>query len=151
MSYPRRRTTDLHFEEVDSEIVVYDTRTDVATRLNPTAALVWEFCDGERSVEDLVELLRAKLGSQADEDLVQITLDDLQRYGLLEDAEARDADANRQSRRRFIRTTGSVGAAAMLLPVIQAITAPTAAMAASSSTTVPTSTFPSTTFPTTTI
>jgi hypothetical protein len=81
-----------------------------------------------------VEVLRGEVGELADEDLVTITLDQLQEQGLLESGyQARETSVIRFSRRRFIRRAGVVGAAALSLPVVQSIVAPTPALAQSTS------------------
>jgi DNA-binding transcriptional ArsR family regulator len=130
---PLARSGELLLEEVEGELLVYDQRRHVACRLNRTAALVWESADGERSVEDLVEVLRGELGGLADGDLVMVTLDRLEEHGLIESGyERRDFDTARLSRRRFIRRVGVVGAAALALPVVQSVVSPTPAAAAGS-------------------
>jgi hypothetical protein len=38
----------------DGYVVLFSIKTDWAHTLNPTGALVWEFCDGQHSVDELV-------------------------------------------------------------------------------------------------
>jgi hypothetical protein len=129
---PLVRTSDLLTEELDGELLVYDEQRDVACRLNRTAALVWRSSDGQRTLADLVEVLREEVGELADEDLVMVTLDHLEEHGLIESGYTRrDPNAARLSRRRFIRRVGVVGTAALALPVVQSIVAPTPAAAQS--------------------
>jgi len=117
-------------ETLDDELLVYDQNRQLACRLNRTAALIWEHSDGKRGVDDLVALLHSELGELADEDLVLITLDRLDEQGLIESGYThRDPDASRMSRRRFIRRVGVVGSAALALPVVQSIIAPSSAAA----------------------
>lgn len=119
-------------EELDDELLVFDEQRQLACRLNRTAALVWENCDGERDVAELVEVLHDELGELADEDLVMVTLDRLDEHGLLKSGYIqRSADEARFSRRRFIRRVGVVGTAALALPVVQSIVAPASAAAQS--------------------
>jgi hypothetical protein len=129
---PLARNEDVLIERLDTDVVVYDQRRDVAYRLNQTAALVWEYADGERTVADLAALLEAEIGDVADEDLVLVSLDQLYDHGLIDSGydgcDAKEADV---TRRRFIRRAGVVGTAALALPVIQSIVAPTPAAAAS--------------------
>src|SRR5581483_1616438 len=111
---PLARTADLLTEELDDELLVYDQDRDTACRLNATAAIVWRSADGERTIDELVEVLRGELGDVADEDLVLVTLDRLEEQGLIESGyAARDVDTARLSRRRFIRRVGVVGSAAL--------------------------------------
>lgn len=130
-SRPLSRRADLVVEESGDELLIYDQRRDLAHRLNPTAAIVWRHADGERTIEDLVGVLRDSVGELADEDLVMISLDGLTEAGLLEEHPERKAEEARLSRRRFIRRVGVVGSAALVLPVVHSIVAPTPASAQS--------------------
>lgn len=128
---PLARTGDLLTEQVDDELLVFDTETNVACRLNRTAALVWRASDGERTLADLVEMLAEEFGDVADEDLVLMSLDTLVEHGLIVSGyERRDSTAERLSRRRFFRRVGVAGAGAMAAPVVFSMVAPTAAAAA---------------------
>jgi hypothetical protein len=117
-------------EEVDDELVIYDKRADSAHRLNRTAAIVWRHCDGEHDVPGLTKVLEAELGDDlADEDLVRIALASLAEKDLIEHAPRRSPEEIRVSRRRFIRRVGTVGVAALSLPVVTSLAAPTPASA----------------------
>ena len=129
---PVARVEGLLTEQLDDELLVYDEQQHLACRLNRTAALVWQSSDGQRTVQDLVEVLRDELGEVADEDLVMVTLDRLSQHDLIDSGYApRDADTAGVSRRRFIRRVGVAGTAALALPVVQSIIAPTPAAAQS--------------------
>jgi hypothetical protein len=130
-SKPHAHTDQLLVEELADELLVYDQRDDTAHRLNRTAAVVWRNCDGTRDVAELAAVLADELGEVADEDLVTITLDDLADRGLVSGAPIRAAEARRNSRRKFIRRVGTVGAAALVLPVVRSIVAPEPAAAQS--------------------
>lgn len=135
---PRARRHDLLIEELDGELIVYDRSDHIACRLNRTAALVWNGCDGTRTVADLVALLATDLGELADEDLVMVTLDRLADNGLIEAGYTlRDHATEQVSRRRFMHAAGAAGAAALALPIVQAAVAPTPAAAASPPPTTP--------------
>jgi hypothetical protein len=126
---PRARRDGIVVEEVEGELLLYDQRTDEAHRLNGTAAALWRVLDGTQTVPELVEVLNAQVGDVADEDLVMVTLDELGEANLLEDHAEREAEQRRVSRRRFIRRVGVVGTAALALPVVRSIVAPTPASA----------------------
>src|SRR5436305_2743168 len=129
---PLARTDEVVTEDVDDEVITYDERTDVACRLNRTAALVWRKCDGKHTVEDLVRVLEADLGDIANEDLVLVTLDYLSEHRLLESGYVRrDETSSRLSRRRLIQRAGAVGVAAAVLPMVFSVVAPTPAAAMS--------------------
>ena len=48
---------DVH--EVDDGLVVFDASTDRVHYLNPTAAVVFAFCDGTRTTDDLADLVQS--------------------------------------------------------------------------------------------
>jgi pyrroloquinoline quinone biosynthesis protein D len=57
-----------------------------AVRLNPTAAEVLELCDGERSVDDIIEVLSTRYdGADVGEDVREL-VDGMAERGLLVDA-----------------------------------------------------------------
>jgi pyrroloquinoline quinone biosynthesis protein D len=57
-----------------------------AVRLNPTAAQVLELCDGERSVDDIVDALSARYdGADLHADVVEL-VDAMAQKGLVVDA-----------------------------------------------------------------
>jgi uncharacterized protein len=55
-----------HVRELDGEKVVYDPRTHEVSVLNPTAAFIFELCDGEHSVEEILEALAARYDAPRD-------------------------------------------------------------------------------------
>jgi hypothetical protein len=131
-SLPLARNDGLLVEEVEDELLVYDQDHDSAHRLNRTAAIVWRHCDGKHDIPDLVAVLSTELGADlADEDLVRIALDNLAERGLVDGAPQRPAEETRVSRRRFIRRVGTVGVAALALPVVTSLAAPSPAAAQS--------------------
>ena len=111
---------------MEDEILVYDLRTHVATCLNASAALIWDLCDGHRSIGDIVN----ELGSaQVTEHHVVDTLDQLREKDLLEgDATlAVYRDAAPTSRRSFLGHVGQAAAASLVLPAVMSAHVPAAA------------------------
>lgn len=53
-------TQNPHFssEVSDHEIILYSVQGNRFLHLNPTAALVWEMCDGTRSAAELIASLK---------------------------------------------------------------------------------------------
>lgn len=126
--FPTARSKDLIIEELPDEVLVYDLRTDKAHCLNRTAALIWENCDGKKSEADLAALLPGEFESPMSRKAVTLGLEQLASFGLLtEDATAQPRE--RLSRRRLIQNLGL--SAALALPLIVSISAPTAAQAGS--------------------
>src|SRR5262245_1862842 len=128
--YPKARQTGLLIEQVGDDTIVYDEERKEAHSLNRSASIVWTHSDGTRSVEELATVLGTELGAEAPESVAQYAIDELTRANLL-DAGASD-DADSVSRREAIRRLSLVGAAAIVLPAVFSIAAPTPAMAASS-------------------
>ena len=112
-----------------SEVLVYDLKRNKAHCLNRTAALVWERCDGESSTNDIARLLGAELGTSVDEQVVRLAIDQLSKALLLRGEANEPAAESRVSRREVIRRLG--WSAAVALPLVTSVLAPTNASAAS--------------------
>lgn len=130
-SFPKARQKDLVVEELPDETLVYDLERDKAHCLNPTAAMVWNRCDGQTSVADMAALLEQELDLPADESLVWMALDRLGKARLLEEPVTLPGEAARYSRREIMRTLSRVAGLTLLLPAVSSIVAPLAAMQAS--------------------
>jgi hypothetical protein len=127
---PFALTTGFTAEEIDGGgLIIFDEQGEQVLGLNRSAALVWRSCDGNRSVSDLVEVLTAELGEQADRDQVLIALDELEKHGLIDSGyERRDPNAARLSRRQFIRRVGIAAAVAVgVVPVVHSLAVPSPA------------------------
>jgi len=120
---PRARKSNLIIKDLPDETLVYDLNNDKAHCLNVTAALVWKHCDGLNTVSDISQILAAQTKTDADETVVWLALDQLRKFDLLEAAPAAPAYLAGMSRRQWVR---NVGFAAVALPAIISIAAPTA-------------------------
>ena len=116
-------------EEIPGELLIYDLDRDQAHCLNQTAALVWKHCDGQTTVPELTRLLGQELPAVTDEEVVWLALNQLDRFHLLQGRVTRTGERPRLSRRELVRKAGL--AAAVALPMITSIIAPTAAQAGS--------------------
>ena len=87
MTRPRLVTgARLRYDEVREEHLLLIP--EGAVRLNPTAAEVLELCDGERSLDDIVEALSARYdGADLRDDVVEL-VDAMTQKGLVVDADA---------------------------------------------------------------
>ncbi len=94
LNNPKRRT-DLVVERTGREVLVYSSAERGAAAesggaihaLNPTAALIWDRCDGAHSLAEIARAVRAQFAVPADRDLVvdvQQTVERLRGQGLLE-------------------------------------------------------------------
>lgn len=128
---PIAKNTGLATEEVAGETLVYDLKRHRVHRLNRAASAVWKYCDGTTTVAEMAEKLHNDTGLPADEALVRLALKQLRHAGLIE-CEAEVKPAERLPTRREIAKRLSIPAA-LALPLVSSIMAPTPAMAASGS------------------
>jgi len=121
---PHTRTDGLVIQELDDETLVYDTERDEAHCLNQTAVLVWGQCDGQTTVSQAARSLQSKLNVPVGTDVVWLAVKQLQRFHLVESS----AKSPSVSRRKLVL---KYAPAALALPLIMSITAPTPAQSAS--------------------
>lgn len=115
-------------QTLDDETLVYDLERDQAHCLNETAALVWQRCDGRTTDGRMAGLLQKEFQMPVDVDLVWLAVKQLRRFHLIEDGEELTAKARSVSRRKLLL---KYAPAALALPVIMSISAPTPAQGAS--------------------
>jgi hypothetical protein len=127
--YPVSRQENLVVQELAGEILIYDLKNDKAFCLNETSALVWQECDGNKSIEEIGHSVSQKLNLPVNKDLVWLALDQLKKENLLENAEATLSGFYNLSRREAIKKTGLTSMVA--LPAISSIVAPAAISAQS--------------------
>jgi hypothetical protein len=120
----RRR---LLIRELPEELLVYDQEEHRAHCLNRTAATVFRHADGTRTLSDLARLLDPGAGSAAAK-IVTLALTRLAEAGLLESGAVAPEPEPGLTRRELARRAGL--AAAILLPAVASIVAPTPAEAA---------------------
>jgi hypothetical protein len=122
----QRARVDCLSREFGDEVLVYDLQRDVGHCLNSTAAAAWKLCDGNNSPSQIARTLSRRLSAQVDEQVVRLALDQLANALLFVKPKA---PVKLPSRRVAIRRIGI--AAAIALPLVTSIVAPTAAQAAS--------------------
>lgn len=122
---PQARNEGLLVQELPDEVLVYDLDRHKAHCLNRTAAFIWKQCDGQTTVTEVARRLAKELGTPVAEEVVWLGLDQLGKARLLPERVA--PGGNRVSRRDVIRKIGV--AAAVGLPLITSIVAPTASQA----------------------
>lgn len=128
--YPRARRTGLNIQELPDETLVFDTENEQANCLNATAALVWKHADGTRSVADIAAQMAQTLDAPVDARIVWYALAQLSKKNLLRERAPTPPEYAVMSRRAFLTKAGIVGAA-VAIPVIVSIIAPTPAHAQS--------------------
>src|SRR5215213_2457809 len=85
MSNPKRAEA-VHVETLGDEVCIYDWQRKEVHALNPTAARVWQHCDGQTSPQQIAATLAAELNVPNAEELVWLTLSKLEKAHLLADA-----------------------------------------------------------------
>jgi Coenzyme PQQ synthesis protein D (PqqD) len=56
-SFKPRHTPDFQLEVMGDELLIYHPAQTKVVYCNATSALIWQLCDGERTVAQIVELL----------------------------------------------------------------------------------------------
>jgi hypothetical protein len=51
------QVTGYRIEEMDGELLLFHPESTATVYMNQTAALVWQLCDGERPIQDIVDIL----------------------------------------------------------------------------------------------
>jgi hypothetical protein len=120
---PKARNRDIVVQTLGKETLIYDLQTHKAYNLNETSAIVYQACDGNTLLDEL------RVKSKFTDDIIFLALDKLKKENLIEEDNSFVSPFDGMSRREAIR---KVGLASMIaLPVISSLTAPTAAMAQS--------------------
>src|SRR5262245_59882881 len=119
--HPRRVTT-VQVEQLGDELCIYDWKRHQVHTLNATATALWRHCDGETTIPEMVDRLGEEWNTANSEPLVELGISQLTAARLLQGGVTRRAERSGLSRRDLIRR---LGPAAVLIPVITSITAPT--------------------------
>lgn len=124
------RTRGLVVQELNRELLIYDLITSKAYCLNETSSLVWQTCDGHKSVAQISKEISDQLGiKHFDDRVVWLALDQLKKENLMAEGDKLEIDFNGLSRREMIKQIGLTSAVA--LPLISSIVAPAVVEAAS--------------------
>jgi hypothetical protein len=116
---PLARTTDLIVQSADQETIIYDSATNKAYVLNPTAAAVWRASNGIRTVPQIATHLSQT--TPTTEQTVWYALGQLD--DLLEEPVTLPHDLVGLSRRKFLKLSGAV-AAGVTVPLVVKMVAP---------------------------
>jgi hypothetical protein len=77
--------TEYRLEKLDEELLLYHPAATTTVYLNETASLIWQLCDGHRSVGEIAELLREsfpKMDTAIASDL-EATLNSFAEHGVI--------------------------------------------------------------------
>jgi hypothetical protein len=126
---PICRKTDIVVQEIESEFLIYDLKINKAYCLNETSAMVYQLCDGKRTVAEISDLMSSRLNALVSEDFVYLALRELERENLLEDNQQFEDKFAGMNRREIVKKVGLTSMIA--LPLISSVIAPPAASAQS--------------------
>ena len=141
-------------EKIDQEILLYNPKDTRAVYLNETSVLIWQLIDGERSVEEIVQLITDEFpdspGLSAE---IQTALDGLLRNEVLQEVSSgqaasqspRLADPGRRSLARVLATGGATLSSGLLpriwvAPIVGSVVVPAHAQTSEIETTTTTTT-----------
>jgi hypothetical protein len=127
--FPKARLDKLSVQDVPHGTMIYDLEGNKYHCLNRTTALVWKHCDGQTSEAQLALVIHKELHLPADEAIVRLALEQLERRRLLEAPLDPWTSARRQARRDWLKNLAITAAA---LPVVMTVTAKAAAQTSSS-------------------
>jgi hypothetical protein len=125
---PEKRRQGLLITPLEDEVLVYDLERHRAHCLNRAAAFVFERCDGEASVRELAGAFHEAGLGPAEEAVVWLALERLDKAKLLATPLGDARGASRLSRRELIRRAAVL--TGLLLPAVTSVLAPTPAEAA---------------------
>ena len=132
---PQIRRTQLLVQELPDEVLVYDMDRNEVHCLNGSAARVWALCDGEHTVAEIARLIADDFDSDTAETLVWCALDQFAERHLLEEVPSDDCplEDSADSRSGLTRREMMVGLSVLvgMIPVVESIMSPPAALAAS--------------------
>ena len=124
---PLARKSDIVVQETSDEVLVYDLISNKAVYLNNTSALVWQSCDGKKSIGEIADILSVKTRELVSDELVSLAVTELAKHKLLQNAPGTFESFAGMSRREVIRKVGL--GAVIALPLVSSLVAPTAAHA----------------------
>jgi hypothetical protein len=125
---PHARRSGLIAKEADGEVLIYDLERNKAHCLNNMAARVWQYCDGETTLEAACSSLSRELGAPCNQELVCYALKQFANDNLLEEKVDLPPFIAGMNRRQLVRALGL--GAIIAVPLVTTILAPTPAQAA---------------------
>jgi Coenzyme PQQ synthesis protein D (PqqD) len=70
------RNESCHMEELDDEVLLYNPTNNKTLYINKSASVIWQLCNGEQAVEDIITMIQEAYPSD-DDGLRQDILDTL--------------------------------------------------------------------------
>lgn len=126
---PRSRKDNIVVQDLDGELLIYDLNESKAFCLNQTSSMVWQSCDGKKTIAEISDEVGKQLNSKVSEDLIWLALDQLSKENLIENEIQENGKFAGLSRREVIKKVGL--ASVIALPMVSSLVAPMAVHAAS--------------------
>lgn len=72
-------------EQLDDELLLYHPTKTTTVYMNQTASIVWQLCDGKRTVSEITQLLKDSFPESGDELTLDVTktLDTFSQHGAI--------------------------------------------------------------------
>jgi hypothetical protein len=121
---PVSRKHDIVVQEIETEVLIYDLAKNKAFCLNQTSAMVWNACDGTKSVTEISQTLSRQLKTHISEDIVWLALNQLKKDDLLAESNNFVTPFDGMNRREIVKRIGF--ASMVAIPLISSVIAPTA-------------------------
>ncbi len=125
---PPLRTADVLVCELEDERLMYDLGSHKVACLNQWARLIAGRCDGVTTVGEMIDLIKGDGAEEHAELLINETLNQLARAGLLAESSSSPRQPIAPSRRSVLKAAASLGVS---LPLVSWLVAPTAYAAVS--------------------
>jgi coenzyme PQQ biosynthesis protein PqqD len=81
-----KQKSDFQLEQMDNEILLYHPGQTKTIYLNETASLIWQLCDGSRTVGEIAQLLKDAFpdGAESMEGDIEKALAGFEEHGAIE-------------------------------------------------------------------
>ncbi len=126
---PQAVSSKFVIQELPDELLLYNLETNKVFALNQTSALVWQNCDGNKTVTEIAKDLEKNLSQFVPDELVWLTLERLQSENLIKKDEESSLKDIMINRREILKKAGATTLVA--LPLISSLVAPKAVNAQS--------------------
>ena len=60
------RNESCHMEELDDEVLLYNPTNNKTLYINKSASVIWQLCNGEQAVEDIIKMIQEAYPSDDD-------------------------------------------------------------------------------------
>lgn len=126
---PKTDFTKFVIQELPDELLLYNLETNKVFTLNHTSGLVWQNCDGNKTVTDIAKNLEKNLSQFVPDEVIWLTLEILQKEDLIKREEESSIKEIKVNRRNILKKIGATTLVA--LPLISTLIAPKAVNAQS--------------------